>query len=82
MIEDKNKQYVSCPVCGRVLMKGRGMCNIEVTCNKCNRVIAVTIEEERVIVFENKKAGQVRASVPRQNYDYVDCKNDPRLNRD
>ena len=37
MIERKDKRYVSCPVCGRHLMKCQGQCNIEVTCSKCNR---------------------------------------------
>ncbi|MBO5112014.1 MAG: hypothetical protein J6C12_01485 [Lachnospiraceae bacterium] len=70
MIERKEKRYVSCPVCGRHLMKCQGQCNIEVTCNKCNRDIVVLVDEERVMVLENRrgsgkneKSGQVRVSV-------------------
>ena len=70
MIERKDKRYVSCPVCGRHLMKCQGQCNIEVTCSKCNRDIVVLVDEERVMVLENRrgsgkneKAGQVRVSV-------------------
>lgn len=70
MIERKEKRYVSCPVCGRHLMKCQGQCNIEVTCNKCNRDIVVLVDEERVMVLENRrgsgkneKSGQVRFSV-------------------
>ena len=70
MIERKEKRYVSCPVCGRHLMKCQGQCNIEVTCNKCNRDIVVLVDEERVMVMENRrgsgkneKSGQVRVSV-------------------
>lgn len=70
MIERKDKRYVSCPVCGRHLMKCQGQCNIEVTCNKCNRDIVVLVDEERVMVLENRrgsgkneKSGQVRVSV-------------------
>lgn len=37
MIDRKDKRYVSCPVCGRILMKCQGQCNIDITCGKCNR---------------------------------------------
>ena len=70
MIERKDKRYVSCPVCGRHLMKCQGKCNIEVTCSKCNRDIVVLVDEERVMVLENRRgsgkderSGQVRVSV-------------------
>lgn len=55
MIERSDKRYVSCPVCGRFLLRGSGKCDIEIICNKCNRKIAVIIEMERVIVFENER---------------------------
>lgn len=70
MIERKDKRYVSCPVCGRHLMKCQGQCNIEVTCSKCNGDIVVLVDEERVMVLENRRgsgkderSGQVRVSV-------------------
>lgn len=70
MIERKDKRYVSCPVCGRHLMKCQGQCNIEVTCSKCNRDIVVLVDEERVMVLENRRgpgkderSGLVRISV-------------------
>ena len=70
MIERKDKRYVSCPVCGRHLMKCQGQCNIEVICSKCNRDIVVLVDEERVMVLENRRgsgkderSGQVRISV-------------------
>ena len=70
MIERKDKRYVSCPVCGRHLMKCQGQCNIEVTCSKCNSDIVVVVDEERVMVLENRRgsgkderSGQVRVSV-------------------
>ena len=70
MIERKDKRYVSCPVCGRHLRKCQGQCNIEVTCSKCNRDIVVLVDEERVMVLENRRgsgkderSGQVRVSV-------------------
>ena len=43
MIERKDKRYVSCPVCGRILMKCQGMCNIDITCGKCNKEIVIII---------------------------------------
>lgn len=52
MIDRKDKRYVSCPVCGRILMKCQGQCNIDITCGKCNREIVVLVDEERVMVLE------------------------------
>ena len=70
MTDRKDKRYVSCPVCGRILMKCQGQCNIDITCGKCNREIVVLVDEERVMVLENRRgsekdgrAGQVRVSV-------------------
>ena len=73
MIERKDKRYVSCPVCGRHLMKCQGQCSIDITCGKCNREIVVIVDEERVMVLENRRttgknegAGQVRISVQKK----------------
>lgn len=44
MIDRKDKRYVSCPVCGRILMKCQGQCNIDITCGKCNREIVVLVD--------------------------------------
>lgn len=55
MIERKDKRYVSCPVCGRHLMKCQGQCNIDITCGKCNKEIVVIVDEERVMVLENRR---------------------------
>ena len=67
MIDRKDKRFVSCPVCGRVLMKCQGMCNLEITCGKCNKDIVAIIDEERVMVLENRRGnnrtGQVKVSV-------------------
>lgn len=70
MVDRKDKRYVSCPVCGKILMKCQGQCNIEITCNKCNREIVAIIDEERVVVLENRRGiskdigtGQVKVSV-------------------
>ena len=74
MTERVKMRYVSCPVCGRHLMKCQGQCSIDITCGKCNREIVVLVDEERVMVLENRresgrnnKAGQVRISVQKKN---------------
>lgn len=67
MIDRKDKRFVSCPVCGRILMKCQGECNIEITCGKCNREIVAFVDNERVMVLENRRGngqvGQVKVSV-------------------
>ena len=70
MIDRKDKRFVSCPVCGRILMKCQGECNIDITCGRCNREIVVLVDNERVMVLENRRGsdkesgtGQVRVSV-------------------
>ena len=70
MLDRKDKRFVSCPVCGRILMKCQGECNIDITCGRCNREIVVLVDNERVMVLENRRGsgkdagtGQVRVSV-------------------
>ena len=72
MLDRKDKRFVSCPVCGRILMKCQGECNIDITCGRCNREIVVLVDNERVMVLENRRGsgkdarvGQVRVSVRR-----------------
>lgn len=71
MIERKEKRYVSCPVCGRILMKCYGKCDIEINCCKCGGEIVAIIDEDRVMVLENrretiKRGGQVKVSVRKE----------------
>ena len=67
MLDRKDKRFVSCPVCGRILMKCQGECNIDITCGRCNREIVVLVDNERVMVLENRRGngcvGQVKVSV-------------------
>ena len=70
MIERKEKRYVSCPVCGRILLKCQGKCSIDITCGKCNREIVALVDGDRVMVLENRRgpekkgrSGQVKISV-------------------
>jgi phage FluMu protein Com len=63
----KDKRFISCPVCGRILMKCQGVCDLEITCGKCNSEIVALVDEERVMVLENRRdsnrMGQVKVSV-------------------
>ena len=70
MMERKDKKYVSCPVCGRLLIKCGGKCSMEIACTKCGRDIVAVVDNDRVMVLENRrspgkndKEGQVRISV-------------------
>ena len=45
MIDRKDKRFVSCPVCGKILMKCQGQCNVEITCSKCNREIVSILRD-------------------------------------
>ena len=70
MTDRRVSRYVSCPVCGKILLKGYGNCNIEVTCTTCKRDIVALIDDEKVMVLENRRGsrkdanpGQVRVSV-------------------
>ena len=81
MIERTKMRYVSCPVCGRILMKCQGQCSIEITCAKCNKEIIALVDEERIMVLENKrgtdkggKNGQVKVSMAKG---YPDMKETP-----
>lgn len=54
------KIFVNCLVCGRILMKCQGKCNLEITCGKCNSDIVAIVDKERVKVFENRRrSGQI-----------------------
>ena len=56
-------------------MKCQGQCNIDITCGKCNREIAVIVDSEKVIVLENRREksnderfGQGRVSVAKERH--------------
>lgn len=55
MIDRKEKRFVSCPVCGKILMKCQGECNIDITCAKCNKDIVVLVDDERTMILENRR---------------------------
>ena len=55
MMERKDKKYVSCPVCGRLLIKCDGKCSMEIACAKCGRDIVAVVDNDRVMVLENRR---------------------------
>ena len=55
MIDRKEKNYVTCPVCGKPLMKVSGTVELEIKCGKCDRDIVAHIDQGRVMVFENRR---------------------------
>jgi len=70
MLNRKENRYVSCPACGKVLFRGNGQCTVELTCTRCNKEIVALLDNDRVMVLENRrgsgedaKAGPVRVSV-------------------
>ena len=70
MIERKEKSYVHCPVCDKLLMKCFGNSEIVIRCGKCNRDIEVVVKQRMITVSEVRKGsgaettGEVRVSVP------------------
>lgn len=55
MIERISKRYISCPICGKTLMKCQGSCSIEITCMSCKQEIVVLSDDERIIVLRNRR---------------------------
>ena len=47
MMERKDKKYVSCPVCGRLLMKCDGQCSVDITCGKCGSDIVAVVDNKQ-----------------------------------
>lgn len=72
MIDRQEKRFVSCPVCGRILIKCYGVCNIEIVCSKCGHNIVVMAENMKISVLEErreekeKRQGEVKVSVKRR----------------
>lgn len=62
MIERKEKCYLSCPWCSKVLFKYDGICSIEVKCSKCNKELIAFIEGSQQTVMENRRMSADRKS--------------------
>ena len=66
MIERISKRYVSCPVCGKTLMKCQGSCNIEITCIGCKQEIVVQMDDEKIAVLQNRRGIEKCAMVSKK----------------
>ena len=69
MTDREDMRYINCPVCGRILMRYQGRGRIEITCCKCSSEIIASLDEGKLMIWENRKekqggrAGQVSVSV-------------------
>lgn len=50
-----DKKFVNCPVCEKILFKGYGQCTIELSCTRCSREIVALLDDERVMMLENRR---------------------------
>ena len=59
MAQERMKKYVNCPVCGKLLMKCIGQCNVDIICSKCNSNIAVFVDAEGFRIQENRNGNVI-----------------------
>jgi phage FluMu protein Com len=57
VVERKEKYYLSCPCCNKLLFRYEGSFSIEVKCSKCNRDIVVLVHGKETTIFENRRHG-------------------------
>ena len=55
MTERMAKRLLCCPVCGRALLKFDGVCDIEVTCCKCNRELVAHVDNDILVIREDRR---------------------------
>lgn len=48
-------RYVSCPSCGKQLLKVAGNCSVEITCTRCRKEIVGIVDEIYMKIFENDR---------------------------
>mgnify|MGYP004567614415 CR=1 FL=1 len=49
MMNEKIKmRYVSCPSCGKQLLKVAGNCSVEITCTRCRKEIVGIVDDQEV----------------------------------
>ena len=52
MVERKEKYYLSCPCCNKLLFRYEGSFSIEVKCSKCNRDIVVLVHGKETNILK------------------------------
>ena len=65
MTERMVKRLLCCPVCGRTLMKFDGVCDIEITCCKCNKDLVAHVDNNILLILEERRENgkSVKSSV-------------------
>ena len=53
MEKEIKMRYVSCPSCGKQLLKVAGNCSVEITCMRCKKEIIGIVDEVYVKMAEN-----------------------------
>lgn len=53
MLEAVDLRYINCPACGRVLMKCRGSCSIDITCFKCSMDFLIRMDDRSLVFMES-----------------------------
>lgn len=46
-----NRLFVSCPVCGTILLQAEGAKNAFIKCQRCHNMITVEVERNKVITL-------------------------------
>lgn len=54
MIKADGKMVITCLKCGKILMKCKGNCVLDVPCGKCKCMVRVTVDEEEITLKEIK----------------------------
>lgn len=57
-----NMYIVTCPLCGKVLFKGKAVEHIEVQCPKCNGLLNVAMDGHQLIVNECSNDKRMKTS--------------------
>ena len=55
MDKEIKMRYVSCPSCGKQLLKVTGNCSVEITCIRCRKEIVGIVDEIYMKIFENDR---------------------------
>ena len=48
MADRGDMTYINCPACGGYIMKCKAIGEYEIPCRKCNKIIMVLVDENRV----------------------------------
>ena len=75
MLEAVDLRYINCPACGRVLMKCRGSCCIDITCFKCSMDFLIRMDDGSLVFMESSHEDRKSGN---RAYAKVSMKKEPR----